>query len=144
MLKETYPEVAALLANTKMTKGSPSVSALSNPKKAGEPEQVHDTLPPDIQINYDDFCAVFDRPRIDCRKRGRPRKGNGKMTDDVKLDFEMHRMLVGAPSVRQAKSAAEAARMLVDAGRISYLGRTGGIVTQGEQCAFAVAQCASV
>jgi hypothetical protein len=86
------------------------------------PEQEPNTLPPDLALNYDDLCAVFDRPVIDNRKRGRPVKEHSGWREDRKLAFEMHKMLEGSPSTRQAKSAAEAARILVAEGRVSGAG----------------------
>jgi hypothetical protein len=86
------------------------------------PEQEPNTLPPDLALNYDDLCAVFDRPVVDNRKRGRPVKEHSGWPEDRKLAFEMHKMLAGNPSVRQAKSAAEAARILVDEGKVSGAG----------------------
>lgn len=85
-------------------------------------EQQANTLPPDLALNYDDLCAVFDRPVIDNRKRGRPVKEHSGWPEDRKLAFEMHKMLAGNPSTRQAKSAAEAARILVNEGRVSGAG----------------------
>ncbi len=90
--------------------------------RAACPEQPPFTLPPDLGVNYDDLCAVFDRPAIDSRKRGRPPKEHSGWSEDRKLAFEMHKMLAGHPDHRQAKSAAEAARMLVDQGRVSGAG----------------------
>lgn len=86
------------------------------------PEQEPNTLPPDLALNYDDLCAVFDRPVIDNRKRGRPVKEHSGWSEDRKLAFEMHKMLAGNPSVQQAKSAAEAARILVAKGRVPGAG----------------------
>lgn len=85
-------------------------------------EQEPNTLPPDLALNYDDLCAVFDRPAIDNRKRGRPVKEHSGWPEDRKLAFEMHKMLAGHPDNRQAKSAAEAARILVGEGRVSGAG----------------------
>lgn len=85
-------------------------------------EQEPNTLPPDLALNYDDLCAVFDRPVIDNRKRGRPVKEHSGWPEDRKLAFEMHKMLAGNPSTRRAKSAAEAARILVSEGRVSGAG----------------------
>lgn len=84
--------------------------------------QEPNNLPPDLALNYDDLCAVFDRPVVDGRKRGRPVKEHSGWPEDRRLAFEMHKMLAGDVSVSQAKSAAEAARMLVDAGRIPGAG----------------------
>ena len=86
------------------------------------PEQEPNTLPPDLALNYDNLCAVFDRPVIDNRQRGRPVKEHSGWPEDRKLAFEMHKMLAGNPSMRQAKSAAEAARILVENGRVSGAG----------------------
>lgn len=85
-------------------------------------KQEPNTLPPDLALNYDDLCAVFDRPATDNRKRGRPVKEHSGWPEDRKLAFEMHKMLAGHPDNRQAKSAAEAARMLVSEGRVSGAG----------------------
>lgn len=85
-------------------------------------EQEPNTLPPDLALNYDDLCAVFDRPAIDNRKRGRPVKEHSGWPEDRKLAFEMHKMLAGHPDNRQAKSAAEAARMLVSEGKVAGAG----------------------
>ena len=86
------------------------------------PEQESDTLPPDLALNYDDLCAVFDRPVIDNRKRGRPVKEHSGWSDDRQLVFEMHKMLAHHPDVEQANSAAEAARILVGEGKVSGAG----------------------
>lgn len=86
------------------------------------PEQAPNILPPDLSLNYDDVCAVFDRPAIDNRKRGRPVKEHSGWPEDRKLAFEMHKMLAGHPDQRRANSAAEAARILVDAGKVSGAG----------------------
>lgn len=86
------------------------------------PDQEPHTLPPDLALNYDDLCAVFDRPVIDSRRRGRPVKEHSGWSEDRKLAFEMHKMLAGHPDHRQAKSAAEAARMLIEQGRVSGAG----------------------
>lgn len=85
------------------------------------PDQEEHTLPPNLGLNYDDLCAVFDRPVIDNRKRGRPVKEHSGWPEDRKLAREMHGMLCN-PNVPQAKSAAEAARKLVEAGRVSGSG----------------------
>ena len=45
-------------------------------------EQEPNTLPPDLALNYDDLCAVFDRPAIDNRKRGRPVKEHSGWPED--------------------------------------------------------------
>jgi hypothetical protein len=86
------------------------------------PEQPPHTLPADFPLNYDDLCAVFDRPTIDNRRRGRPIKEQSGWTEDEKLAFEMHKMLAGHPGTKQAKSAAEAARILVEAGKVPGAG----------------------
>ncbi|MEP2735355.1 MAG: hypothetical protein ABJP34_03575 [Erythrobacter sp.] len=86
------------------------------------PEQEESTLPPNLALNYDDLCAVFDRPVIDNRKRGRPVKEHSGWPEDRKLALEMHKMLAGPPDQRQAHSAAEAARVLVNEGRVSGAG----------------------
>ncbi|MEQ8707948.1 MAG: hypothetical protein RIC36_03095 [Rhodospirillales bacterium] len=86
------------------------------------PEQEPSTLPPDIVLSYDDLRAVFDRPNIDNRKRGRPVKENSGWSEDRMLAAEMHRMLAANPEYRRAKSAAEAARILVDEGKVSGAG----------------------
>lgn len=86
------------------------------------PEQGTHTLPPDLALNYDDLCAVFDRPVIDNRKRGRPVKEHSSWPEDRKLAFEMHKMLAGNATTIQAKSAAEAARILVNEGKVSGAG----------------------
>lgn len=85
-------------------------------------DQEPNTLPPDLALSYDDLCAVFDRPVIDGRKRGRPRKEHSGWPEDRKLAFEMHKMLSGNPAVQQARSAAEAARLLVAQGRVHGAG----------------------
>lgn len=80
-------------------------------------------LPPDLALNYDDLCAVFDRSVVDNRRRGRPVKEHSAgWPEDRKLAFDMHKMLAGHPDHRQAKSAAEAARILVQAGKVSGAG----------------------
>lgn len=84
--------------------------------------QEPNSLPPDLALNYDDLCAVFDRPVIDNRKRGRPGKEHSGWSEDRALAFEMHKMIAGNPSMRRAKSAAEAARILVSEGRVSGAG----------------------
>ena len=81
-------------------------------------EQNPYALGPDLALNYDDLRAVFDRPVVDNRKRGRPVKEYSGWSEDRKLAAEMHKMLAGYPHTRQAKSAAEAARILVDNGRV--------------------------
>ena len=86
------------------------------------PKQALNTLPPDLSLNYDDLRAVFDRPTVDNRKRGRPVKEHSGWSEDRMQAAEMHKMLSGHPSSRQAKSAAEAARILVSGGRVSGAG----------------------
>jgi hypothetical protein len=86
------------------------------------PDQDPNTLPPDLALNYDDLHAVFDRPLIDNRKRGRPAKERSGWSEDRELAYEMHKMLSGHPDLRRATSAAEAARILVNAGRVSGAG----------------------
>ena len=81
-------------------------------------EQEPNTLPPDLALNYDDLCAVFDRPTIDNRKRGRPVKEHSGWPEDRKLALKMHKMLAGHPDFQTAKSAAEAARILVREGKV--------------------------
>lgn len=94
------------------------------------PVQEPNVLPPDLLLNYDDLCAVFDRPVIDNRKRGRPVKERSGWSEDEKLAFEMHKMLSGHPSTPQAKSATDAARTLVDNGRVSGHGTPESRVTR--------------
>jgi hypothetical protein len=89
--------------------------------RAGPKDGAH-ALPPDLSLNYDDLRAVFDRPVIDARKRGRPTRESNGWSQDRKLTFEMHRMLAGAPGVPHASSAAQAARMLVEAGKVPGAG----------------------
>lgn len=84
-------------------------------------QEVH-TLPPDVALNYDDLCTVFDRPVIDSRKRGRPKKEDSGWSEDRKLASEMHGMLAGRTALPRARSAAEAARILVDTGRVAGAG----------------------
>jgi hypothetical protein len=86
------------------------------------PEQEPYTIPPDIDVSFDDLCAVFDRPVIDNRKRGRPVKAHSGWSDDRRLALEMHKMLAGNPKSQRASSAAEAARMLVIEGKASGVG----------------------
>jgi hypothetical protein len=83
------------------------------------PEQPPFTLPPDIGISYDDILKVFDRTRPDNRKRGRPIKENSGWSEDRRHASEMHKMLSGNPDARQAQSAAHAARLLVDEGKVT-------------------------
>lgn len=85
-------------------------------------DQEPNTLPPDLALNYDDLCAVFLRPMVDNRKRGRPIKEHSGWSEDRKLAFEMHKMLADHPRHRRANSAAEAARLLVAEGRVSGAG----------------------
>ncbi len=75
-------------------------------------------LPPDLALCYDDLCAVFDRPSIDNRKRGRPKREHSGWTEDRKLAFEMHKMMQKG----KARSAAHAARIFVEAGLVSGAG----------------------
>lgn len=89
--------------------------------RASSEQQPH-TLPPDLSLNYDDLCAVFDRPVVDARTRGRPRQEHSGWTEDRRLASDMHRMLAGHPSMRQATSATEAARILVDSGQVKGVG----------------------
>jgi hypothetical protein len=84
------------------------------------PDQKPHILPPDVQLNYDDLRAIFDRPAIDNRKRGRPPKEDRSV--DRQLAFEMHKMLAGHPRYQQVNSAAEAARVLVQLGRVPGAG----------------------
>lgn len=86
--------------------------------RAACPDQPPYTLPPNLGVNYDDLCAVFDRPNLDNRKRGRPRKEHNGWSDDQKLAFEMHKMLASADPKRP-KNATQAAWRLVDAGLVS-------------------------
>lgn len=90
--------------------------------QAACPDQPRYTLPPSLGVNYDDLCAVFDRAVIDNRKRGRPVKEHSGWPEDRKLAFEMHKMLAGHPDKQQAKSAAEAARILVREGKVPGAG----------------------
>lgn len=91
-------------------------------------EQNPYTLPPDLALNYDHLRAVFDRPAIDNRKRGRPIKEHSGWSEDRKLAAEMHKMLAGPAHSGQPKSAAEAARILVDDGRVSGHGTPESLV----------------
>jgi hypothetical protein len=86
------------------------------------PDQDPHTLPPDVQLSYDDLQAVFDRRAIDNRKRGRPVKENSRWSVDRQLAFEMHKMLAGHPRHQQVTSAAEAARFLVELGQVPGAG----------------------
>ena len=86
------------------------------------PDQDEHTLPPDVGLNYDDLCATFDRPNIDSRKRGRPKLEHSGWSEDRQLASEMHRMLAGHPSFPRARSATEAARILVENGRVPGAG----------------------
>lgn len=85
-----------------------------------KPEQEPYTLPPDLALNYDHLCAVFDRPSVDNRKRGRPAQEGFR--EDQRLAFEMHKMIAGPPATRRANSAAEAARILVEEGKVPGAG----------------------
>jgi hypothetical protein len=94
------------------------------------PHQELHTLPPDLQINLDDMSAVFDRPNVDNRKRGRPTKENsGGWSEDHKLAFEMHKMLASHDANRPG-SATEAARILVKAGRVSGAGTEDSLIAR--------------
>ncbi len=87
------------------------------------PEQGSHTLPPDFGLSSDDLSQVFDRPNHDNRKRGRPKKENSGWSMERKLAHEMHQMLAGGISgVTRPKSAAEAARILIEAGRLPGAG----------------------
>jgi hypothetical protein len=86
------------------------------------PDQDPNTVPPDLTLSLDDLNEVFDRRSIDNRKRGRPAKEHSSWSEDRRLADEMHRMLAGHPTFRRAGSAAEAARILVKAGRVSGAG----------------------
>ncbi|MFZ1775193.1 MAG: hypothetical protein WAT78_14700 [Rhizobiaceae bacterium] len=86
------------------------------------PEQEPNTIPPNLGLNYDDLCAVFDRPVIDNRMRGRPVKENSGWSEDRRHAAEMHSMLAGNPKFPRAKSAAEAARIIVNRGEVSGAG----------------------
>lgn len=92
------------------------------------PDQNAFVLPPDLRISYDDLRKVFDRPVIDSRKPGRPRKENVGWSEDRMLAAEMHRMLAGHPSYPRAKSAADAARILVEQNRVSGAGTDESLV----------------
>jgi hypothetical protein len=97
------------------------------------PQQEPFTIPPDTDISYDDLCAVFDRPSIDNRKRGRPVKAHSGWSEDRRLAFEMHMILAGRPEFSRAKSAAEAARMLVSEGKASGVGTPESIAKRLER-----------
>jgi hypothetical protein len=84
------------------------------------PDQEPHTLPPDVQLSYDDLQVVFDRPAIDNRKRGRPIKQHPPWSEDRRLALEMHKMLANVPP--KATSAAHAARLLVKAGKVPGAG----------------------
>lgn len=90
--------------------------------RLSNPGQEPNTVPPDVALSYDDLCAIFDRPVIDSRKRGRPAKEASGWSSDRLLAYEMHRMIAGDPSVSRANSAAEAARILVALGRVPGAG----------------------
>jgi len=77
-------------------------------------------LPPDLSVNYDDVCAVFDRPNIDDRKVGRPARERAGLSADRWLAAEMHKMMAGSDPI--ASSAAQAAMLLVNAGRVKGAG----------------------
>ena len=87
--------------------------------RASQEQEPH-ILPPDLSINYDDLCAVFDRANPDDRKRGRPRKESSGWSEDRLLAAEMHKMIAQAYPI--ASSAAQAARLLVQAGRVTGAG----------------------
>lgn len=91
------------------------------------PDQPPHTLPPNLGVNYDDLCAVFDRPNLDNRKRGRPRQEHQGWTDDQKLASEIHRMLASREPNRP-KNPTQAARLLVEAGRVSGAGTPESLV----------------
>lgn len=95
--------------------------------RAACPDQPPYTLPPNLGVNYDDLCAVFDRPNRDDRKRGRPRQEHQGWTDDHKLAFEMHKMLA-SPDPNRPKNPTQAARLLVDAGRVAGAGTPESLV----------------
>lgn len=97
------------------------------------PEQEPSTLPPDIELSYDDLNAVFDRPLVDTRKRGRPAQEHSNWSEDQQLAFEMHLMLAGHPNRPRAGSAAEAARILVREGRASGAGTDESIAKRLER-----------
>ena len=82
------------------------------------PDQGPYSLPLDLDLNLDDLYAVFDRPAIDARKRGRPKQEHSGRSVDRQLIYEMHRMLAAPAGERQATSATEAARILVGQGRV--------------------------
>lgn len=85
-------------------------------------DQEPNTLPPNLMVNYDDLCAVFDRPVVDGLKRGRPFREHAGWPVDRRLVQEMHVMLSGDPINRKAKSATEAARILIAAGKVPGAG----------------------
>jgi hypothetical protein len=82
------------------------------------PEQPSYKLPYDAVLSLDHLYAVFDRPSIDSPTRGRPRKDESGWSEDHKLAAEMHRMIAGHPRFPRARTATEAARILLNAGRI--------------------------
>lgn len=95
------------------------------------PDQPAWTLPPDILLSYDDLCKVFDRPNIDARKRGRPAKERSGWDEDRHHAHTIHRMLASANP--KAKSAAEAARLLVATGTVSGHGTKESIAKRLER-----------
>jgi hypothetical protein len=86
------------------------------------PDQEPNTMPPDLAVNLDDLSAVFDRPNADARKPGRPRKVENGWSVDRHLVLEMHKMIARPPDSKLANTAAEAARLLVNSGRVSGAG----------------------
>lgn len=95
------------------------------------PDQPAWTLPPDILLSYDDLCSVFDRPNIDGRKRGRPPKERSGWDEDRQHAATMHRMLSGTNP--KARSAAQAARILVASGQVSGHGTVESICKRLER-----------
>lgn len=79
------------------------------------PEPQLREIPTDLTLSYDDLCAVYDRPMIDNRKRGRPAKEHTVWSEDRQAAYKMHLML----SKGEANSAAEAARKIVAMGLVS-------------------------
>lgn len=72
-------------------------------------------LPPDLSVNYDDLCAVFDRRNIDDRKVGRPSRSSAKSLADRLLAAEMHKMIARPNPI--AANATQAAKLLIQSGR---------------------------
>jgi hypothetical protein len=95
------------------------------------PEDGPYTLAPDLGLNYDDLCAVFDRPNPDRRTRGRPRKERSGWSTDRQLAAEMHNML--AQPYPKVSSAAEAARLLVASRRVPGAGSEGSLAKRLER-----------